>query len=175
MGLPAGERRKLRAMERAQATADPGLAARFSMFNQLSSHEEMPRTERLNARAVRRGKRAERAIITYLISGQDMLLRADGGSGREHVHPAAVDVEDRAVHEGGIVGSQVDRRRRDGLRVTGPARRGPVHHHRGGMPVDGTVGVGDDAGGHRVDPNPWGPNSAAQARVSVSIAPLVEA
>jgi hypothetical protein len=76
MSLPAGERRKLRAIERAQAAADPGLAARFSMFSQLSCHEEMPRTERLNARAVRRRKRAERAIIAYLISGPDMLLRA---------------------------------------------------------------------------------------------------
>jgi hypothetical protein len=76
MSLPAGERRKLRTIERAQATADPGLAARFSMFTQLSWQEEMPRTERLNARAIRRRKRAERAIIEYFISGPDMLLRA---------------------------------------------------------------------------------------------------
>jgi hypothetical protein len=68
MSLPVGERRKLRAIERAQATADPALEARFSMFSQLSWHEEMPRTERLNVRAVRRRKRAERAIIAYLIS-----------------------------------------------------------------------------------------------------------
>jgi len=76
MSLPAGERRKLRTIERAQATADPGLAARFSMFTQLSWQEEMPHTERLNARAIRRRKRAERAIIEYFISGPDMLLRA---------------------------------------------------------------------------------------------------
>ena len=76
MSLPAGERRKLRTIERAQATADPGLAARFSMFSQLSRQEEMPHTERLDARAIRRRKRAERALIAYLISGLDVLLRA---------------------------------------------------------------------------------------------------
>jgi hypothetical protein len=76
MSLPAGERRKLRAIERAQATADPDLAARFFLFSQLSWYEEMPRTERLNARAIRRRKRAERAIIAYFISGPDLLLRA---------------------------------------------------------------------------------------------------
>ncbi len=75
MSLPADERRKLRAIERAQATADPDLAARFSLFSQLSLYEEMPRTERLNARAIRR-KRAGRAIIAYFISGPYMLLRA---------------------------------------------------------------------------------------------------
>jgi hypothetical protein len=57
------------------ATADPDLAARFSLFNQLSWYQEMPRTERLNARAIL-GKRAGRAIIAYFISGPHMLLRA---------------------------------------------------------------------------------------------------
>jgi hypothetical protein len=74
VSLPAGERRKLRAIERAQVTADADLAARFAIFTQLTWHEEMPRTERLNARAIRFKKRAERAITAYLTSGPDMLL-----------------------------------------------------------------------------------------------------
>jgi hypothetical protein len=76
MSLPAGERRKLRTIERAQAMADPGLAARFSMFSQLSWQEEMPSTERLSARAIRRKKRAERAVNAFWISGPYMLLSA---------------------------------------------------------------------------------------------------
>jgi hypothetical protein len=73
MSLPAGERRKLRTIERVEGRTDPGLAARFSIFNQLSRHDDMPRTERLKAREIRRKKWAERAIAAYLISGQDML------------------------------------------------------------------------------------------------------
>jgi hypothetical protein len=73
MPLPAGERRKLRIMERSAAIADPGLAARFAMFNQLSRHDEMPRTEELTARRIRRKKWAERAAAAYLISGPDTL------------------------------------------------------------------------------------------------------
>jgi hypothetical protein len=76
MSLPRSERRKLRTIERAAAGADPGLAARFSIFNQLSRHEDMPRTERLKARAIRRKKWSERLIAGYLISGTDTLLRA---------------------------------------------------------------------------------------------------
>jgi hypothetical protein len=68
MSLPARERRKLRAIERAEAWTDPGLAARFSIFNQLSRHEDMPRTERLKAREIRRMNWAERAITAYLTS-----------------------------------------------------------------------------------------------------------
>ena len=71
MSLPLGERRKLRAIERAAAHANPGLAARFSIFNQLSRQEDMPRTERLKARTIRRKKWAQRAIAAYLISGPD--------------------------------------------------------------------------------------------------------
>lgn len=74
MSLPVGERRKLRAIERAAARADPSLAARFSIFNELSRQEDMPRTERLRARAIRRKRWAERAITAYLISGPDTLL-----------------------------------------------------------------------------------------------------
>ena len=69
MSLPAGERRKLRTIERAAADADPGLAARFSMFNQLSWQEDMPRAERVKARTIRRKKWAERVMTAYLISG----------------------------------------------------------------------------------------------------------
>lgn len=76
MSLPAGERRKLRAIERAAASADPGLATRFSIFNKLSRQEDMPATERLKARAVRRKMRAERPITAYLIWRPDTLLRA---------------------------------------------------------------------------------------------------
>jgi hypothetical protein len=74
MSLPVGERRKLRTIERATARADPALAARFSMFNQISRQEDMPRTERVKARAIRRKKWAERAMNAYLILGPDTLL-----------------------------------------------------------------------------------------------------
>ena len=68
MSLPARERRKLRAIERDEARTNPGLAARFSIFNELSRHDDMPRTERLKAREIRRMNWAERAITAYLIS-----------------------------------------------------------------------------------------------------------
>jgi len=74
MSLPVGERRKLRAIERATASADPGLAARFSMFNKLSHQEDMPRSERLKAREIRRKKWAERVMTEYLLWGPDTLL-----------------------------------------------------------------------------------------------------
>jgi len=74
MSLPVGERRKLRAIERATASADPGLAARFSMFNELSRQEDMPRGERVTAREIRRKKWAERAMAEYLFWGPDTLL-----------------------------------------------------------------------------------------------------
>ena len=57
------------------AAPEPGLAARFSIFNQLSRQEDMPGTERVTARAIRRQKWVERAIAAYLISGPDTLLR----------------------------------------------------------------------------------------------------
>ena len=76
MSLPVGERWKLRRIERAMASAEPGLAARLSIFNQLGRQEEMPSTERVKARTIRRQKWVERAITAYLISGQDTLLLA---------------------------------------------------------------------------------------------------
>ena len=76
MSLPGSERRKLRRIERAAARADPGLAARFSIFNQLSRQEDMPRTERIRRRrGIRRMRWAERGFSGYLISGTDTLLR----------------------------------------------------------------------------------------------------
>jgi hypothetical protein len=75
MSLPVGERWKLRKIERAMASAEPGLYARFSIFNQLNRQEDMPCTERVTARAIRRQKWVERAIAAYLISGPDTLLR----------------------------------------------------------------------------------------------------
>jgi hypothetical protein len=74
MSLPVGERWKLRRMERAMTSAEPRLAARFSMFNQLNGQEDMPRTERVRARTIRRQKWVDRAITAYLISGPDALL-----------------------------------------------------------------------------------------------------
>ena len=76
MSLPVGERLKLRAIERAEASADPGLDARFSLFSRLSLYEGTPRTERLKARAIRRRKRAERAISGSLLSWPEAPLRA---------------------------------------------------------------------------------------------------
>jgi hypothetical protein len=67
MSLPAGERRKLRAIARAEARADPELATRFFIFSQVNWDEDMPRTERLSARAVRRQRRAERGMVAYLM------------------------------------------------------------------------------------------------------------
>jgi hypothetical protein len=65
MSLPFGERRKLRTIERAAVSADPGLAARFSIFNQLSRQEDMPRTERLRAWAFRRRRWAGLRMRAY--------------------------------------------------------------------------------------------------------------
>ena len=63
------------------------------------------------------------------------LRMAGGARGGEHVHPPAVDVEDRAVDESGLVRGDIDRRGGDRVRMAG---------------------------------------RAAQARVSVSTAPLLE-
>lgn len=89
MSLPVGERWKLRVIERAEASADPSLAARFRIFNRLSRCEYMPRTERLRARTIRRKKRAERAVPGYLMSRPETLL----GVGV----PALNDSEQRGV------------------------------------------------------------------------------
>jgi hypothetical protein len=61
MGLPLGERRKLRRMERALARTDPRLDALYSMFTRLSGLEAVPRLERVRAIALRRRARVRRA------------------------------------------------------------------------------------------------------------------
>lgn len=82
MSLPLGERGKLRRIERDAVTADPGLAARFSIFNRLSRNEAMPRTERLKLLGIRRKKWTGRRINAYLISGTDTLLPDAGPHAR---------------------------------------------------------------------------------------------
>lgn len=57
MGLPIGERRKLRRAERAITRSDPRLKAMFSMFTRLNRVEAMPRREQVRARQIRRGHR----------------------------------------------------------------------------------------------------------------------
>jgi hypothetical protein len=100
MSLPGSERRKLRGIERAAAKADPGLAARFSIFNQLSRQEDMPRTERLRGRrGIRRMRWAERGFSGYLISGTDTLLQ-----GRDSPLERSRDVPQRQVRLGVATG-----------------------------------------------------------------------
>lgn len=57
MGLPIGERRKLRRIEQAISRTDPRLEALYSMFTKLSGPDTMPRLERVRARAIRRAAR----------------------------------------------------------------------------------------------------------------------
>jgi hypothetical protein len=66
MSIPLGERRKLRAMERAMTDDASAFADRFAMFCALHRWDEMPCTERLKARQVRRTVRAERWIALWL-------------------------------------------------------------------------------------------------------------
>ena len=96
-------------------------------------------------------------------------------SGGDHGHAdaAAVDVDHGAVHERGLVAGEVDRRVRDRVGRADRARGRAAHHRR-------PAGAGS-AGSRRTTPGeialtrtPDGPNSAAHARVRVSIAPLVE-
>lgn len=65
MSIPFGERRKLRAMERAITDDADAFADRFAMFCALHRWDEMPPTERLKAREVRRMARAERWIALW--------------------------------------------------------------------------------------------------------------
>ena len=61
MGLPIGERRKLRRMERALVRTDPRLEALYSMFTKLGTRESVPRMERVRTWRFPRGARARRA------------------------------------------------------------------------------------------------------------------
>lgn len=65
MTLPLGERRKLRGIERGIASADPRLAALYTMFGKLSRPEAMPRLERLHARSIRRAARVRRKTALW--------------------------------------------------------------------------------------------------------------
>jgi hypothetical protein len=56
------------------------------MFNQISRQEDMPRTERVKAQAIRRKKWAERAMNAYLILGPDTLLGACLETARRMFH-----------------------------------------------------------------------------------------
>ena len=62
MGLPMGERRKLRKIERAIARTEPRLTAMFSMFSCLNRVDDMPRLEQVRNRVIRRAARARRAV-----------------------------------------------------------------------------------------------------------------
>ncbi len=66
MSIPFAERRKLRSMERAITAADPLLADRYTMFSEHCRGQEMPRTEELSAREIRRVTRAERWLTLWL-------------------------------------------------------------------------------------------------------------
>jgi hypothetical protein len=66
MSIPLGERRKLRATERALASGAPALEDRFAMFGALYRWDELPSTERLKAREVARLTRVERWIAPWL-------------------------------------------------------------------------------------------------------------
>lgn len=65
MSLPIGERRKLRGIERGIASADPRLAALYSMFGKLSRPEAMPRLERVRAGTIRRAGRVRRKTALW--------------------------------------------------------------------------------------------------------------
>ncbi len=61
MGLPIGERRKLRRIERGLVRADPRLEALYTMFTRLGTRESMPRLERVRTWRIPRAARARRA------------------------------------------------------------------------------------------------------------------
>ncbi len=65
MSLTIGERRKLRRIERDIASADPRLAALYTMFGRLSRPEAMPRLERVRARSLRRAARVRRKTALW--------------------------------------------------------------------------------------------------------------
>jgi hypothetical protein len=65
MSLPIGERRKLRRIEQGIASADPRLAALYSMFGKLSRVEAMPRMERIRPRTIRRAARMRRKTALW--------------------------------------------------------------------------------------------------------------
>jgi hypothetical protein len=66
MSIPLGERRKLRAMERALVGGAPALEDRFALFGALYRWDDLPPTERVKAREVARLTRVERWIAPWL-------------------------------------------------------------------------------------------------------------
>src|SRR5437588_6311167 len=90
-------------------------------------------------------------------------VAARGLSGGDHgdARAAAVDIDDRAVDEGGFIACQVDGGVRDRVGGAGATGGRAVHHRLGGMLVGavGAVdrGVPDNARGDRVDAHASGP------------------
>ena len=66
MSIPFAERRKLRSIERAVTVADPALADRYTMFSEYCQGQDMPPTEELTAREVRRVTLAERWLALWM-------------------------------------------------------------------------------------------------------------
>lgn len=63
MGLPIGERRKLRRIERAITHTDPRLEALYSMFTRLGRWEAPPAAERVRAWRIRRAALVRRGAL----------------------------------------------------------------------------------------------------------------
>ena len=86
---------------------------------------------------------------------------------------AAIHVQHASVDERGLVAGEVDRGVPDGLRVSETAGRVPFIMTSPGYSTPGAA-VCTTPGEIALTRTPCGPNSAAQARVRVSTAPLVE-
>ncbi len=69
MGLPIGERRKLRRIERAITRTDPRLDALYAMFTRLGRWEAPPSAEQVRPGRIRRAARVRRG--TPLSSAAD--------------------------------------------------------------------------------------------------------
>ncbi len=68
MSLRIGERRKLRRIEQDIASADPRLAALYTMFGRLSRPEVMPRLERIHVWKIRRAARVRRKTVPRIFN-----------------------------------------------------------------------------------------------------------
>ena len=75
MGLPASQRRNLEKIEIDLRGSDPRLASLFTIFTRLNIDEEMPRVERLRARAERLTSRLA-AVGRWLMSARRARLRS---------------------------------------------------------------------------------------------------
>jgi hypothetical protein len=63
MGLPIGERRRLRRIERAITRTDPRLDALYAMFTRLGIWEAPPQAERVRAWRIRRAALVRRGAL----------------------------------------------------------------------------------------------------------------